>query len=35
MTAVMICIGRGPFPCDTVGQYLQLFDVEACNGRGY
>lgn len=36
MTAVMICMDvAGPFPCDTVGQYLQSCDFEACNGRGH
>ena len=36
MTTVMICVGfAGPHPCNTVGQYLQSCDFEACDGRGY
>jgi hypothetical protein len=36
MATVMICTGiAGPFSCNTVGQYLQSCDFDACNGRGY
>jgi hypothetical protein len=36
MATVMICEGiAGPLLCNTVGQYLQSCDFEACNGRGY
>jgi hypothetical protein len=35
MTTVLVCVGiAGPFPCDTVGQYLASCDFEAFNGRG-